>query len=1065
MRMDALYTLNLYFMKTLRLTFAMGGGVSLGSFSGAALTEILRALVLHGQDRDGTPYDRVVLDSMSGASAGAIALAILMRSLMDYKAVAATIVKKYRLEEKEDSPGSYALKEKRNGVEQDLKGFISIIEKKAQKLIEDQVTKKLGEEEKSRLRQQLMAIEVAQILQEILWVRETNIKKLLKSTPENSTLENFSLLPRDAIIEQTRTYLLPGQEALNLENHQVVGKRVLFACSLTNLVPNKIVENVEGVDLNHFPLVREVKRALNSKSHKELRIFDFKLQPGELGALDTTESNWLEILPANGKKENDHALKHDMTSKETWARIAASVIACGAFPIAFSPVILKRWKAEFPRYDHDKGSNSTQQYNSVWELPNVEAHKLPYVDGGTFNNEPIREAFRLANYIDTNLRKNHVGKKEEVNFDRLVVFVDPIVDSKDLSYHMSSYSQLAAKVGGDGLRKVTHQKTFSKVASLTGRLIGMLRNQGSVKEEHKISNYLDQVQLKARLSAHLNQLEIPIDDSVEELELFKEIIHHVEKALLRGEIPLGTRDIGKYLFWTAQDELKQDMESYLKETAEPLQTEKKRNVFLQKFRKDQARKFAELFGIMDILKTKSTKEEGRLSPEIFSRLVQALKDCQPETTAFSEVFDQVFDEATPFYNDLREFIKRVFLNITIDAALDIDGKDPRAVQLAITPVSYAPLGSKDAKTIALPGSEIQAFGGFTSRASRDYSFNYGRYCALQSLKRLDVRSYYAALKLDPDIKPTTGQLPFIPESAFEGMLHHFERLLGDGRTALNLNQELQEDFKKLKKGRLLRPFLHRLLNIFPEVKRSLLLLAGIVFLIMAPIVGITYWFLKDMTQWDWALLLSLSAGISAVTLLALGWVMIVLLKEKRAFRNYFYREMDTFSNYEITLLWPSKIFGKKVKAVRFNKQGRYIQTTSIDYHGAPHTAIKLFIRQTESEGYHRSYDLFFSDRSQRDWEKSPFNAYKSSLNENGADPKKVECIHFSTRTGLGRLLSFWRSEEECIHINSASLDKAEIERLKFFIDPAIILKKEGKEYQFNKYDCLTKELEQLILES
>jgi hypothetical protein len=61
-----------------------------------------------------------------------------------------------------------------------------------------------------------MAIEVAQILQEILWVRETNIKKLLKSTPENSTLENFSLLPRDAIIEQTRTYLLPGQEALNL---------------------------------------------------------------------------------------------------------------------------------------------------------------------------------------------------------------------------------------------------------------------------------------------------------------------------------------------------------------------------------------------------------------------------------------------------------------------------------------------------------------------------------------------------------------------------------------------------------------------------------------------------------------------------------------------------------------------------------------------------------------------------------------------------------------------------------------------------------------------------------
>jgi hypothetical protein len=90
---------------------------------GAALTEILRALVLHGQDRDGTPYERVVLDSMSGASAGAIALAILMRSLMDYKAVAATIVKKYRLEEKEDSPRFLCIKGKKEWCRAGLERF------------------------------------------------------------------------------------------------------------------------------------------------------------------------------------------------------------------------------------------------------------------------------------------------------------------------------------------------------------------------------------------------------------------------------------------------------------------------------------------------------------------------------------------------------------------------------------------------------------------------------------------------------------------------------------------------------------------------------------------------------------------------------------------------------------------------------------------------------------------------------------------------------------------------------------------------------------------------------
>ena len=65
--------------KTLRLSFAMGGGVSLGSFSGAALTEILRSFLLYGQDRNGHPYQKVVLDAMSGASAGAIALAILLK--------------------------------------------------------------------------------------------------------------------------------------------------------------------------------------------------------------------------------------------------------------------------------------------------------------------------------------------------------------------------------------------------------------------------------------------------------------------------------------------------------------------------------------------------------------------------------------------------------------------------------------------------------------------------------------------------------------------------------------------------------------------------------------------------------------------------------------------------------------------------------------------------------------------------------------------------------------------------------------------------------------------------
>ena len=63
--------------KTLKLGFAMGGGVSLGSFSGAALTETIKLALLYGTDKDGNPYENVVVDVFSGASAGAMSLGVM----------------------------------------------------------------------------------------------------------------------------------------------------------------------------------------------------------------------------------------------------------------------------------------------------------------------------------------------------------------------------------------------------------------------------------------------------------------------------------------------------------------------------------------------------------------------------------------------------------------------------------------------------------------------------------------------------------------------------------------------------------------------------------------------------------------------------------------------------------------------------------------------------------------------------------------------------------------------------------------------------------------------------
>jgi len=51
----------------LRIGFAMGGGNSLGTFNGAALSQALKLLLLRGIDRNGEPYERVEVDVFSGA--------------------------------------------------------------------------------------------------------------------------------------------------------------------------------------------------------------------------------------------------------------------------------------------------------------------------------------------------------------------------------------------------------------------------------------------------------------------------------------------------------------------------------------------------------------------------------------------------------------------------------------------------------------------------------------------------------------------------------------------------------------------------------------------------------------------------------------------------------------------------------------------------------------------------------------------------------------------------------------------------------------------------------------
>ena len=137
--------------KTLRVGFAMGGGNSLGTFNGAALSQALKLLLLRGVDRDGEPYEKVEVDVFSGASAGSISLALMLRGL----------------------------------VQPDPERLMAA---KVQLIAEfgAEFTEKPREEKRA-----LIAVQVLQDIQEEVWVREISMERLLGTNSQ----EGFQRLP------------------------------------------------------------------------------------------------------------------------------------------------------------------------------------------------------------------------------------------------------------------------------------------------------------------------------------------------------------------------------------------------------------------------------------------------------------------------------------------------------------------------------------------------------------------------------------------------------------------------------------------------------------------------------------------------------------------------------------------------------------------------------------------------------------------------------------------------------------------------------------------------------
>lgn len=437
----------------LKLGFAMGGGVSLGSFSGAALTEAIKLALLYGKDQYDNTYDSVEIDVFAGASAGAMSLGIMLKCLA--------------LPEHDPA--------KRVNAEHTLKQLYNISQDSWQGF--------------SPIKQhQLIDAQLAQELMSDIWVNQITLERLLESEGDSNIPAlkfQCGVLNKKTVADIARKNLMPasGQyQDSDKAHHMLLAQRVLYGCSIANLNPL----HAKAYDL--YPVANNctiaTNDALTSFHHKEMRIFDINFSSvpsSKLSKQDQHPKRWVRLHWGDAVPNETF----DLRSGEDWKHIVATAVASGSFPIAFEPVTLKRYRWEYP--------------TTLWPYGEVSSGCFSYIDGGAFNNEPVAEAFKLASHIDS-LDTN-------ANYERRIIFVDPNVGGEP-SYRLPGLTdwQTQAALGGPlSVFKAFDGNDLYQKTSLD-KLIGQFITQAAVssaqaeaKEEHRTFQIANKLLMRNKL--------------------------------------------------------------------------------------------------------------------------------------------------------------------------------------------------------------------------------------------------------------------------------------------------------------------------------------------------------------------------------------------------------------------------------------------------------------------------------------------------------------------------------------------------------------------------------------
>lgn len=643
--------------RKLRLAFAMGGGVSLGAFSGAALSELLK-LVLLAKDKDDPArfrWDSVELDVLSGASAGALSLLIMIRALA--------------------APGVLGV-EREDGT---TLGWATAEGNLAKWLKARGLDSKEGDYGKERWRD-LVAAQLVQDTEHFAWVEEIDFARL--SMGSRRRTHEAGLLDQEAVLSIARKVMGfrkgAGPDAtlgIAGQPRVLLGRRVLFACSLTNLQP--VLEDFS----DKAPKASQagLRDGFRNLTHRESRVFDLGF--GDVEDNDI-RSYWIRYRMANSESGTSAPLD----AQSAWARMTATAVACGAFPFAFEPVVLPRADYEYRDgiwgKELGKPAAAAEERKGIRGMYPVEAEGVrehvcfAYTDGGVFNNEPIREAFRLASFIDAQY------PDEEV--ERMVLFVDPAVSEElprtPLAY-LARYHRdtLLKDILGEGFAA---SKTMRRLASMAMQMVGALRNEASGVEAAKVFATEDRFQDRDALVA----------------------------AMLRS---YGANSDGSGL----PDDLPEPLAEGLRALG----------------RKVAGRILAKANGDMFPTGGQTLESELRLKLSATRAAFKAMAAIRPEPQREAKEIVQ-FVGGGPG----KGWMAKPLLEVVVDDMMDLTGKSVAAKLIAVGPFQSVP-SANGGKAVPLPllGDGTAAFDGFFSREIREHDFAAGQFCAAVGLGAWD----------------------------------------------------------------------------------------------------------------------------------------------------------------------------------------------------------------------------------------------------------------------------------------------------------------------------------------